>query len=275
MTVSIGNVWDSTTDVLAGRGGMLAPIAALAFFAPAVLQAAVKTYGGASAGIALLSAAVAMIALLAALWGQMTVIGVASDPDMTRAAAGEAARRRLGPAVLVTVVLAVVVMLALLPIGIALAASGYDFAAAARPGAAGPAPVAPAVALFCAFYGLALLVAGLWFGARLSVWTPVVLQERRGIGAIGRSMALTRGLTSKLIGVGLLAVVIFGVASLAAQYVVFIPLRLVLGADGLATAALIGGIASAIVQAAFTTVVAVFTARLYAAIVPAVPRDAG
>lgn len=267
MAVSIGNVWDQTTDVLAGRAGLLAPIAGLAFFLPAVAQSAVGAYGGSSAGAAVLGAFIGLAGVIAALWGSLTVIGVASSPDTTRAAAGEAGTRRLGPALLVSLVIGAAAILAVLPIGIAMAASGFDFQAAAHGSTgAGPGRISPAAALFVLLYSLVLLVAGLWVGARLAVLSPVVLHERRGIGAIGRSFSLTRGLTLKLIGALLLLAVVWGVAALAAQYVVFVPLRLILGTANLPTATWLGGIASAAVSAVFSTIVAVFTARLYAAV---------
>ena len=269
MTVSIGNVWDSTTDVLTGRGGLLTPIAALAFFLPSAVQAAVTSYAGSSPVAALLGAVAALLGVVAAVWGSLAVIGIASDPDATRHTAGQAARRRLGAALLVSLVVGAAFLAATLPLFGVLWASGVDFRAAAG-GADGAQPaIGPGVALVVILYGVALLIAGLWFGARLVLLSPVVLHERRGIGAIGRSMALTRGLTIKLIGATILLLVVWGVAALAARYVVFIPLRLILGTSNLATASWLGGLASAAVGAVFSTLVAVFTGRLYAAVAPA------
>lgn len=270
MAVKIGDVWDQTTDVLAGRAGLLTPVAALAFFLPAVVQSAVGAYAAQTIGGAAVGVVVGLIGLVAALWGSLTVIGIASHPDTTRQAAGQAAARRLGPALLVSLVLGAAAILAVLPIGIAMAAAGFDFRAAARgPGGGASGPIAPGAALFVLLYSLVLLVAGLWIGARLAVLSPVILRERRGIGAIGRSFVLTRGLTLKLIGVIVLLAIVWSVAALAAQYVVFVPLRLILGPANQATATWLGGIASAAVSAVFSTMAAVFTARLYAAIASA------
>ena len=267
MAIRIGNIWDSTTDVLSGRAGMLMPVAAVAFLLPAALQAAIQAYGGTSPAAAGLGAVVSIVALVATLWGQLTVIGIASDPDVTREQAAGAARRRLGAALLVTLVVAAIFILAVLPIVGALLATGYDFrAAAAGAGSTGATPMAPAAALFCALYGLVLMVAGLWIGARLFVLSPVILHERRGIGAIARSVALTRGLTLKLIGVALLLVVVYAVAALAAKFIVFLVFRLLLGVAHLATATWLGDVAAAAVSAVFSTAVAVFAARLYAAL---------
>ena len=40
--ISIGNVWDRTTDVLSGRGAMLAGIAGLLILVPTLVSAAVE-----------------------------------------------------------------------------------------------------------------------------------------------------------------------------------------------------------------------------------------
>ena len=270
MAISIGNVWDSTTDVLAGRGAMLATVAGFAFFLPGAVQAAVTSYGGTSPGIAAVGAIVAIAALIVLIWGQLTVIGIAADPAATRSAAGATARRRLGSALLVSLVLVGLVLAAVLPIVVVLAATGFDFKTAAA-GTGGAAP-SPGAGLFCFLYTLVLLGAGLWLSARLFVLNPVIRHERRGIGAIARSMALTRGLTLKLIATNLLLTVVWAVAAYAAQAVVFLIARLLLGPAQIATATFLGALASGAVTAAFVTVLAAFTARLYAALVPVSPR---
>lgn len=265
--VKIGDVWDATTDVLAGRAGPLAAIAALGFLLPAAVQTAIRAYAGPSPGVAALGALAALLALALVLWGQLAVIAVASDPSTTRRDASRLALARLPRALLVALVLAGLLIAALLPIVLALLASGYDLqAAAVQAGSATPVPIAPAALLFCIFYVLALAVAGLWLGARLFLVNAVVLNEACAVGALPRSFALTRGLTTKLIAAALLFVIVYVIAALAAESVVFIICRLLLGAGQIATASFIGGLAGAVVGAAFNTAVAVFAARLYAAV---------
>lgn len=268
MAIRIGDIWDGTTDVLAGRAGLLTPVAALAFFLPAAIQAAITSYGDESSGMAALKLGVGVVALVATIWGQLTVIGIASSPDTTRAAASAAAVRRLAPALLVTLICIAAAVVAILPIVGALIAGGFDFQAAmGRSGSAGAPSLAPGAALFCGLYTLALLVLALWLTARLFVWAAVVLHERRGIGALGRSFTLTRGLALKLIGVSLLFGIVYLIAAAAAQFVVGIVSRLLLGAANIPTATWLGALAAAIVGAAFSVVVATFSARLYAALV--------
>ena len=62
--VRIGNVWDSTTDVLVGRAGLLLPIAALAFFLPSAVQGAMGAYAGTSVGVAALGSLIGLAVLV-------------------------------------------------------------------------------------------------------------------------------------------------------------------------------------------------------------------
>lgn len=267
--VRIGDVWDSTTDVLARRGRLFVPVALLAFVLPFAVQGAIRAYGGASAGAAALGAALSILAAPLVIWGVLTVVALAGDAATTRAQAGALARRRVPAALLVALVAVAVALLATLPIFLALAASGYDFQAAARSDAA--APPGPGTLLFLFLYGLALAGLALWAGARLFLVNAAVVLERRGIGAFGRSFALTRGLGWKLVGVNLLLVVVLGIAGFAARSVVFIVFRLLLGGEHIATAAWLGSLADAGVTAAFIVVVSVFAARLHGAVTAPTP----
>ena len=263
----IGDVWDSTTDVLAGRGGPLAWFAALGLVLPSAVQSAVRLYGGGSTGAAALGFVVGLVAIGLVLWAMLAVIALASDPATTRVDAGRIALSRLPAALLVTLVAIAAVVLLTVPVGIALAVSGYDVAAAsAAPDMASMPKVSPGASLFVSLYTLVLAVVGLWVSARLLVLWPVLVVERRKIGAFGRSWRLTRGLALKLIGVTLLFTIVWGVALLAVQSVVGLAFRLLLGAENIVAALLLAAIAGAIVTAAFVVVVQVFATRLHAAL---------
>jgi hypothetical protein len=266
--VRIGDVWDSTTDVLAGRAGLLVPIGALAFALPTILEAAARSYGGASAGLALVASLIGLAGVVATVWGSLAVAAVASDPAMTSAQAGRLARARLGKGLTVVLVLIGAVILLTLPVVIALWSTGFDFRAAAAAQAAGRMPaMASGARLFVSLYGLALLALGLWAGARLFLLYVVVLNEDRAVGAFGRSIQITRGMTAKLVGVVLLLTVAYLIALSAVQSVVGLLFRLALGPQNVATALFMAAVAGAVVTAAFTTLIQVFAARLYAAIV--------
>lgn len=265
--VRIGDVWDSTTDALAGRAGLIAPLALGAFVVPAALQNAVRLYGAPSPGTAALAALIALAGLVVSLWGQLAILAIASHPATDRAEAGRLALQRLPANLLVLLVLFGLSLLLALPVFGTLIATHYDFAAAAAYKGAGTMPaVAPGALGFLVLYSLLLLVVGVWVGARLFLVSAVIVNERRSLGALRRSFELTRGLTWKLIGVALLFFIVFAVSVLAAQSVVGIVFRLLLGPENIATALLIAAIAAALVTAAFTSTVQVFAARLYVAV---------
>ncbi|HEX8554755.1 MAG TPA: hypothetical protein VF695_08620, partial [Sphingomonas sp.] len=96
-------------------------------------------------------------------------------------------------------------------------------------------------------------------------YIAVVLNERRGVGAITRALHLSRGLTWKLIGVFILYLVVLIVAMSAAQAVVFLPLRLMLGEGQTAVAGFIGAVAASVVSAVLVSLFSIFVARLYVA----------
>ena len=270
----IGDVWDSTTDVLAGRAGLIAPVAAGAVFVPQSLQRAVRIFGDQSPGIAALALLIGLAALVANLWAGLTIIAIASDPTTTREAAGRQALARLSANLLVVVVLVGAVVLLAMPPIVALAATGFDFTAATAASAGtGTMPaVAPGVGGFIALYALAVFVLALWASSRLFLVNTIVLNEKRALGALGRSVALTRGLTWRLIGVAILFGIVLLVASSAAALIVGIVTRLALGPDQIKLALFLASIASAAVQTAFVAMVQVFAARLYAAVTGGVAR---
>lgn len=266
MTVKIGAVWDSSTQVLGGRTGVLMPIAALGFFLPSVVQSV--------AGLAVnennvlhigLTALIALAAAVMMIWGQMAVMAVATHPATTRADAIRQGWVRLLPVLGIALIIAVIALVLFLPIIGSLVAAGFDFAAAAatQGNAARMPALSGSTAAFVVLYSLALFILAIWASARLMLVYAVVLNERLGLGAIRRSIRLTQGLTLKLIGVMILFGIVFLVVLLAAQGVVGVVARLLLGSSGVAVA--LAGIAGAAVNAVLLTVAYVFAARLYVA----------
>jgi hypothetical protein len=267
MTVSIGTVWDRAVEVLRGRAGILAPIAALTVFLPSVASNALSLYGGsAGVGVGLLAAVVALVVLVASIWGQLAMLAVATHPATTRADAGHQATARLLPAIGIVLAVGIVLSLAIVPPLVALAHAGVDFSRMSAATGQQTMPTIPAgVSGFILVYMIAFVVAAFWLGARLLLLNPVILNERRGLRAVTRSIRLTRGMTWRLIAVMLLFVIVLLVASSAVQFVVAVPLRLILGA-GAPTAAFLASVAVAAVTTVFTVIAAAFTAQLYVAV---------
>ena len=265
--VRMGTVWDRTQDVLRGRAGIMAPIAVLAIFLPTVVNNAVAAYGqpvpGAAPnpGVSALLALVALVVLVASIWGQLALLAIATDPATTRADAGRQATQRLLPALGIVVVLIAVIILLFLPAIVPLIRAGLDFNNPQSMQALSPGAVS-----FAGLYILVFFLLALVLGARLILLNPVILNERRGLGAILRSFQLTRGLTWRIIGVMLLFGVLLLISMLAVQAVTALVLRLVLGADALPTITFLAATAGAVVSTALTVVAAAFTAQLYVAV---------
>lgn len=256
--VSMGTVWDRTTEVLRGRTGMLASLAALAIFLPSVLRDGVVAFSPTSTG---LIGMLGLVALLGAIWGQLALLAVSTDPRTTREDASRQATARLLPALGVVLLLGFAFVLVTLPMVIALIRAGVDFST----GTVDPSTIPSGVGGFVSIYFLAVLIFAFFIGARLILLNPVILNERRGLGSIARSFRLTRGLTWRIIGLMLLFLVLVVVTAGAAQAITALLLRLVLGAEALPTITFVAGIVGAVITTAFTVVAAAFTAQLYVA----------
>ena len=267
---TIGDVWDSTTDVLAGRAREIVPLAIGALLVPAIVGAAIRASiagPAAGAGAGAIAAIVTLVVAVVGLWGRLAITAVALDPGTTAADARSQAARGLLPLIGVLFVLAAAGIVLLLPLVFVLTAAGLDYAAMRETGQFTLPALTGASMWFARLYSVALVVLALWVVARIKLLvTPIVLAERRVIGAIGRAVALTRGMTWRLIGVVLLYYVVLWVCVLAVTAVAGLVFRLMLGADARATVGLLATVFGATVGTAFDTIAQVFAARLYAAL---------
>ena len=142
--------------------------------------------------------------------------------------------------------------------------SGVDFSALAR-GSRLSLTGANGGALAGAFlYLLVWAIALLFVGARLALWQAVLVNERVGLRSVARSWRLTSGATWRLVGVILLFAIVLLVATGAAQSVVGIVFRLILGAD-IPTALFLGSLAGSAVSTMLAVVAVVFTTHFYLA----------
>ncbi|SEM49049.1 hypothetical protein SAMN05192583_0387 [Sphingomonas gellani] len=259
--VTMSGIWDSTADVLRGRGAILTRIAVPALFLPAVVRDGWTILSGApSAPTVMVGGVIGFAALLLMIWGQLAVVSVASDPDVDAGDAARQAGRRFLPALGVYAIAGLVVGMLAVPLIVALVASHIDFAALGR----GESPAIPAgIVGFAGLYLLALVVVGLFVGARLFLLNPVIVNERSGIRAFARSWFLTRGLTWRIVGVTLLFVIVLSVATAASQAVLGIVTSLLLGNSGAVAARFVTAIVSAAFASIYMVVVSVFTAQLY------------
>ena len=264
--VTMGSVWDRTTTVIAGRAGMLAAIAVPTLFLPAIVRDAFAAYATpGSAGYSAIAGGLGLIVTLIAAWGQLALIAASSDPATDGGAAARIANHRLLPAIGVSIVLLVALGVTLIPAFALFGISGVDFSALAR-GSRLSLTGANGGALAGAFlYLLVWAIALLFVGARLALWQAVLVNERVGLRSVARSWRLTSGATWRLVGVILLFAIVLLVATGAAQSVVGIVFRLILGADNIPTALFLGSLAGSAVSTMLAVVAVVFTTHFYLA----------
>lgn len=263
MSVNMGNVWDRATEFVSDNLSAIAPIALLAIFLPATLSASIQPIAAQSATAMLIVQVAGLVLTVVMLWGQLAITALAMGAATNRGAATRLATARFLPLLGLSVLLLIGVLLLIVPIGVVLGIDGYDFDTA-RHGA--QAELSPGASGFVAIYGLILLPLFFFIAARLALLTPVIVQERLGIGAIARSFALTRGITWKIVGVVLLYGIVFGVAMLAAQFVFGAILQLVAGGEGdISVATVLTAVLVSAVQTAFVVIAGAFAAKLYVA----------
>lgn len=261
--VTMSNVWDRATEVVRGRAGQLASIAALTLFLPAVVRDAVPLVATpGSTGFAIVGGLLAVAVLLVAIWGQLALLATATDPQTTRADAYAQASARFPASLGVTVVAILVAVALFIPIGVAIGLSGADFSGVSTTGRM--PDLGGGTVAFVALYTLALLVVGIWIAARLTLTNAVVLNERLGLGAFARSWQLTRGLTWRIVGVFLLYIVVLLIAASAAQFITGAVFGLILGRTPLVVflTAVVGGAVTTV----FSVLASAFIAQLYVAV---------
>ncbi len=258
---TMSNNWDSTTEVLRGRAGMLTRIALLTLVLPPVVRDGWIVFAGSVSPAAVtVGSVLAIIALLVAIWGQLAIAAVALDPATSQGDATRIASRRFVSALGVYAVACLVIVALMVPIGVALAGSNIDLAAMS---AGQPPSISAGTAGFLLLYGGIGGIAALFVAARLFVLNPVIVAERQGLRAFARSWAVTRGLTWRIIGVMLLFGIVWIVATAAARSVLGIVLRLALGAGANASVQFFTAAIAAALAAAYMVVVSVFATRLY------------
>lgn len=259
--ISMSEIWDRTVAVLAGRFAMLASIATLLLLAPPIAQAAIDAISGTSPALRFVGGLVALLVFVAAMLGALAVTAVATDPSLDQRGALEAAGLRVGPLLAVSIVLGIVLFASFLPAILLIGTSGFDIVRA-QAGAPQQALDTGRFALGGLFM-LVTLFAWLWVFAKLVPLPAVVMNERRGLGAIARSFALTRGSTAKLFGVLILYAIVMAVALMAVTSVLGLVTRLIAGPGAPGAVAFVVAVGTAIVTCVFSVVQNVFGGQYY------------
>lgn len=264
ISVSMGNVWDRATDFLGDRLSTILPVALFAMVVPSTLSTLIEPAAKAGPMAAIVVNLAALVLGIVGIWGQLFVVALAVEPNAGRGAAMRVAGARLLPLIGIIFILMIALFALMLPVPIVLVATGFDLRAAMID----PQPtVSPAAGWFITIYLIVLIPLMIFITARLLLLTSVIVAERRGLGAIRRSFALTRGLVWKIIGVTILYAIVVGVAVMAARTVFGSVFRILLGGEGLITpATVLTALVLAIVQAIFVVLASAFTAKLYLAV---------
>lgn len=267
--VTIGDVWDRTTEFLGEHWGAVLPVVLGAMVVPSVIATwlAFLAEGGTQTlkiGVAVASFGLALISL----WAQLAIAARAIEPGIG-GGANRIATARLLPAIGIYLLIGVVVTLIFVVQIIVLAVvAGVDLSQLATRSADQQMTMPPGVGPGILVLFIVEAIAILFLAVRIAPLTGVIVAERRGIGAIGRAWRLTRGLTWKLVGVVILYAVVSWVSSAATTMVVG-GLSAVLLGRGTTAAMLVTAVPVGIVSAIFTVLATVFAAKLYLATVRA------
>ena len=266
MTVSMSTVWDRTAEFLSEHMGAIIGIALTGLFVPSVVGE-ILTPLNANAGPALKLGLglLGLLLLLVTLWGQLALTALTLAVADGAGAARVRAIRRLGPFVLVMIALLVIALVLAVPALFIMIGAGVDVTRLNQPGVL--QNMAPGAAGMVGIYILIAIPVALWLMARLAiVSTAVVVAEDVALGALRRSFRLTRGLALRIIGVLLLYGIVMWVATLAVETVVGALLGLMLeGAGPITTASVLTATCVALVGTIFSTIAAVYAAKLYLA----------
>lgn len=250
-------------DVLRGRGGILAQLAALFLFVPGVVSAIVSSLATPATPLAAVASLVSIVASVLLIAGVLAITAVASDPAVDTARAIRIAGARLLPALGAIALIGVALFAVLIPIMLLIVQAGatvdptngtFSFARAS-----GDALNLAGIAALLA------MIAGLWLTAKLVPLLAVIVNERRGIGAFARSFRLTRGSALRLVGVVILYAIVVVVSVIAVTTVVGAVAWLLLGPGALNSVKFVTSVASSAVTAPLTVVQSVFYTRFYVA----------
>ena len=260
----MGAVWDQTVQVLAGRGVTIARVALLTVFVPVVLAAVLPLVLGTGVVAKPTTMVIGVALRVVLLFGLLAITALASDPLTGERSAYGIARAALLPAIGAVLLIGLILFGLMIPGAALMVASGIDLEAAK---ADLPQPtLSPGPLLGSAAYFFAYAIFALWLAARLAPMLAVLVNERRGVGALTLTFKLTNRLALRIIGVLILFLLVTAVAELAAKWVFGTVFRLLLGPERETLVAVLGLLPVVAVLTASSTLVCVFAARLHAAI---------
>lgn len=254
-SLSISHAWEETRALIA-RDGKLAASVALAMIAlPVTIVGLVSPGGMASTRDPLWVEIVMIVCSLIVLSGQLALIRLALPPSTSVGAAIQHGLVRMPIYLATAVLIAVVLLLAALPLVVILAAAG-------APTDEAQLVQSPIFLMVCFIYFLLLC----FIAVRMIMSSPAASAEPIGpIAIIRRSWSMTAGHWWKLFAFLLLFLVGAGILLIAVGTVAGTVVSLFLGPlDPLSASALITSLIEALFQAAVSVIFAIMLARIYA-----------
>lgn len=256
MAVSMNKVWDESVAFIRRESALLVPLvlATVALGAAAfnIIKPIAAHSGSSPLWSLLLGFSLGLIVI-----GQQAIFALALQPGRSVAEAIAVGVRSLPKFAGLVALLVAFVLIAMLPLTLALGAAGVDLAARQ--------PELPPLAIF---YVALLLVSMAWLNLRLITLLPLIIDRNPPLfAAIRESFAATRGQAARLLGVTLLYSIVAGVVVAATGAVAGLIFRLIGEAAGAPFAGhVLLALVLAGVNAGFVLIATTFVARYYRAL---------
>lgn len=252
----MNQAWDDAMAFIRRESALLIPLALATVFVGDVVGTLAQ---GGKPGAE--PSGVAFVAILAAaVWsivGQLSLNALVLRPGLSVGEAISVGVARLGKTILIGILLGIGLFIALVPVGAALIASGFN---PQNPEAMRDLPT------WAAFYVGLLSIVMLWIGARLLLLNPLLVDRNPGvIATIKESFGLTRGIAAQIVLVLLIYIIVLAILTGAVRFVVGSIAALIAAAAGSQfLGSVITALASGLMATALSLVAAVFIACLYA-----------
>lgn len=257
--LSIGRAWEETRSFLRREMNLVVPVALALFAIPAMLAGWISppaARGQAGEGPGLL---VTLIALIAALIGQMTIAGLAVGwSGSLGSAIARAFARVWGMLAAVIIAVLPLLVMALAALVTILGSAGLTDPAQLTPGAM---MRAPGVAIFL----IGLMLVFLFVGTRLFPLSVIAFCETSSpLALLKRAWRLTRGHFGRLLAVLILFLLVAAVVGGAVEAVIGSAVTVAIGEiRPFNLSALLLALVASVVSAAITAISAVMVGRIY------------
>lgn len=255
-SLSISRAWEETRSLLAQDGRLYGSVALALIALPSVINMLLSPTGVNAATDPFWKAAVAFVASLIALAGQLALIRLAVGPSTTVGAAITHGLRRTPFYVMVVILLILGLVVLSIPGAIILIAAGVPITSTGV-----RLPNSPAMLVA----GMLYLAIAVFVGVRMILSAPITSAEDVGpIRILRRSWVITQGHWWELFGFVAAFVVAAMIVAFAVSSALGIVLRLTVGPlEPMSGAALVNGLVQSVVSAGISTLFSLMLARIY------------